>query len=96
MTAEDIAQTIADFRHAARSAIEAGADAVELHAANGYLLHQFLSPNANVRTDRYGGSVEARSRFVVEVATAVADEIGARPGGHPRLARPCDRRHRRG
>lgn len=77
MTTDDIAQTIADFRHAARSAVEAGADAVELHAANGYLLHQFLSPNANQRDDRYGGSVGARSQFVVEVATAVADEIGA-------------------
>lgn len=76
MTTDDIAKTIADFRHAARSAVEAGADAVELHAANGYLLHQFLSSNANQRTDRYGGSAEARSRFVVEVATAVADEIG--------------------
>lgn len=77
MTTEDIAQTIADFRHAAASAIEAGADGVEIHGANGYLLHQFLSPNANHRTDEYGGTVAARSRFVVEVATAVADEIGA-------------------
>lgn len=77
MTADDIAQTITDFRHAARSAMEAGADAVELHAANGYLLHQFLSPNSNARTDHYGGSVAARSRFVVDVAAAVADEIGA-------------------
>jgi 2,4-dienoyl-CoA reductase-like NADH-dependent reductase (Old Yellow Enzyme family) len=73
---EGIAATIADFRHAAASAIAAGADGVEIHAANGYLLHQFLAPNANVRTDRYGGSVENRARFVVEVAAAVADEIG--------------------
>lgn len=77
MTAKDIAQTIADFRHAAASAVEAGADGVEIHGANGYLLHQFLSPNANHRADEYGGSVEARSRFVVEVVTAVAEEIGA-------------------
>lgn len=75
--AEDIQATIADFRHAAASAIAAGADGVEIHGANGYLLHQFLSPNANHREDAYGGSVENRARFVVEVARAVADEIGA-------------------
>lgn len=74
---DEIAGVIDEFRHAAASAIEAGADGVEIHAANGYLLHQFLSPNANHRTDSYGGSVENRSRFVVEVARAVADEIGA-------------------
>ncbi|MFE2492219.1 alkene reductase [Streptomyces mirabilis] len=77
MTAQDIQTTIADFRHAAASAIAAGADGVEIHGANGYLLHQFLSPNANHRTDSYGGSVENRSRFVIEVARAVAEEIGA-------------------
>lgn len=72
-----ITAVIAEFRHAAATAIAAGADGVEIHAANGYLLHQFLSPNANHRTDAYGGSVENRSRFVVEVARAVAAEIGA-------------------
>ena len=74
---EEIQATIADFRHAAASAIAAGADGVEIHGANGYLLHQFLSPNANHRTDAYGGSVENRARFVIEVARAVAEEIGA-------------------
>ena len=74
---EEIAGVVEEFRHAAASAIEAGADGVEIHAANGYLLHQFLSPNANHRTDSYGGSVENRSRLVVEVARAVADEIGS-------------------
>jgi N-ethylmaleimide reductase len=74
---EEIAGVVEEFRHAAASAIEAGADGVEIHAANGYLLHQFLSPTANHRTDSYGGSVENRSRLVVEVARAVADEIGA-------------------
>lgn len=74
---QDIQTTIADFRHAAASAIAAGADGVEIHGANGYLLHQFLSPNANHRTDTYGGSVENRARLVVEVARAVAEEIGA-------------------
>lgn len=77
LSVDDIRTTIIDFRHAAASAIAAGADGVEIHGANGYLLHQFLSPNANHRTDSYGGSVENRSRFVVEVAQAVAEEIGA-------------------
>lgn len=74
---DEIPAVVAEFRHAAASAIAAGADGVEIHGANGYLLHQFLSPNANERTDPYGGSIENRSRFIVEVATAVADEIGA-------------------
>ena len=77
MTEADIAQTISDFRRAARLAIDAGADGVELHGANGYLLQQFMSTNANRRTDRYGGDIAGRIRFPVELATAVADEIGA-------------------
>ncbi|MFK4804537.1 alkene reductase [Microbacterium sp. ZW CA_36] len=76
MTSDDIRRTVAEFRDAAGKAVEAGADGVEIHAANGYLLHQFLSPNANLRTDGYGGSIPARSRFAIEVAAAVADEIG--------------------
>ena len=76
MTAADIAQTIADFRHAAKCAIEAGADGIEIHGANGYLVHQFLSDNANLRTDTFGGSVENRIRFALELATAIAGEIG--------------------
>lgn len=76
MTVEDINRTIADFRHAARRAIEAGADGVEIHGANGYLLQQFFAPNANQRTDAYGGSIENRARFAIEVAKAIADEIG--------------------
>ena len=77
LSIEEIQGVIAEFRHAAASAIAAGADGVEIHGANGYLLHQFLSPNANQRTDGYGGSVANRSRLVVEIAQAVADEIGA-------------------
>lgn len=77
LSVDEIAATVEDFRHAAASAIAAGADGVEIHAANGYLLTQFLSPNANQRTDSYGGSVENRARFVIEVAAAIADEIGA-------------------
>ncbi|MCQ6269312.1 alkene reductase [Pseudarthrobacter sp. R1] len=77
LSTEDIRATVAEFRHAAASAIAAGADGVEIHGANGYLLHQFLSPNANHRSDSYGGSVENRSRFVIEIAEALAEEIGA-------------------
>ena len=77
MTDADLALTIADFRRAARLAVDAGADGVELHGANGYLLQQFLSTNANRRTDGYGGDLAGRIRFPVEVATAVAEEIGA-------------------
>jgi N-ethylmaleimide reductase len=76
MTKEDILRTKAEFVVAARNALEAGFDGVEIHAANGYLLEQFLSPVSNIRTDNYGGSIENRCRFVVEVTTAVADAIG--------------------
>lgn len=74
---EEVRQTVADFRLAARRAIEAGADGVEIHGANAYLVHQFLAPSANTRTDAYGGSIENRARFAIEVATAIAEEIGA-------------------
>jgi N-ethylmaleimide reductase len=77
LMSEEIRQTIADFRHAARSAIEAGADGVEIHGANGYLIHQFLAPSANMRTDQYGGSIKNRARFAIDVASAIAEEIGA-------------------
>ena len=77
LTKAEVAQTVDDHRRAAAAAIEAGADGVEIHAANGYLLHQFLSSNVNLRSDDYGGTIANRIRFAVEVATAVADEIGA-------------------
>ncbi|SES38215.1 N-ethylmaleimide reductase [Lentzea xinjiangensis] len=77
LSTEEVAATVEDFRAAAARAIAAGADGVEIHGANGYLVHQFLAGNTNRRTDRYGGSAENRIRFAVEVATAVADEIGA-------------------
>lgn len=67
---------VAEFVDAAQRAVAAGLDGVELHAANGYLLHQFLADGSNRRTDAYGGSPENRARFVVEVATAVAAAIG--------------------
>ncbi|MEV0372713.1 alkene reductase [Streptomyces sp. NPDC050636] len=77
LTGEEIAETITGFAAAARNAIEAGFDGVEIHGANGYLVHQFLAPNANLRTDEWGGSDEARARFAIEVVKAVAAEIGA-------------------
>ncbi|MGW0814051.1 alkene reductase [Streptomyces viridiviolaceus] len=77
MTAEDIRVTVADFARAARRALDAGFEGVEVHSANGHLLHQFLAANTNRRTDGYGGSLTARIRFTAEVAEAVAAEIGA-------------------
>lgn len=74
---DEIAGVVQEFVHAAKSAIEAGLDGVELHAANGYLLHQFLAPSANERTDEYGGAPANRARFSIEVARAVVDAIGA-------------------
>lgn len=76
MTAKDLLQTKAEYVTAATNAMDAGFDGVELHGANGYLLEQFLSPFSNVRTDNYGGSIENRCRFVIEVAAAVAKAIG--------------------
>ncbi|AMM18891.1 1,2-oxophytodienoate reductase [Frondihabitans sp. PAMC 28766] len=77
LTTDEVHATVADFRHAAAQAIAAGADGVEIHAANGYLLQQFLSSNSNTRTDEYGGSLENRIRLTLEVAEAVVAEIGA-------------------
>lgn len=77
LTTQEVGQTVNDFRNAARRAIDAGAAGVEIHGANGYLVQQFFAPNANVRTDVYGGGVENRARFAIEVAQAVAEEIGA-------------------
>jgi N-ethylmaleimide reductase len=77
LSADEIRQTVADFRLAARRAIEAGADGVEIHGANAYLVHQFFAPSANTRSDQYGGSIENRARFAIEVAAAIAEEIGS-------------------
>jgi 2,4-dienoyl-CoA reductase-like NADH-dependent reductase (Old Yellow Enzyme family) len=72
----EITDVINEFRLAARAAVEAGADGVEIHGANGYLIQQFLSENSNQRQDAYGGTIENRSRFAIEVAKAVVNEIG--------------------
>jgi len=77
MSLQDISNTKTEFVTAAKNAIAAGFDGVELHGANGYLLHQFLAPNSNIRTDEYGGSVENRCKFVIEVVNAVVEAIGA-------------------
>ncbi|MCP9989170.1 alkene reductase [Streptomyces sudanensis] len=77
LAADEAREVVEEFVTAARRAVEAGLDGVEVHGANGYLLHQFLSPAANRRTDEYGGSPENRARFVAEVTTAVAKAVGA-------------------
>src|SRR5665647_1449982 len=76
MDDEDILLTLTEYIASAVHAIGTGFDGVELHAANGYLLEQFLSPISNIRTDKYGGSIENRCRFVIEVVSAVANTIG--------------------
>ncbi|MCW7491428.1 alkene reductase [Leptospira sp. 2 VSF19] len=76
MSKEELKQTKEEFVNASKNAIKAGFDGVELHAANGYLLEQFLHPTSNQRTDEYGGSIENRIRFIIEVTKAVSDAIG--------------------
>jgi N-ethylmaleimide reductase len=76
MTEADIKATIEEFAQAAKNALAAGFDGVELHGANGYMLEQFIRPNSNQRTDRYGGTIENRARFMLEVADAVISAIG--------------------
>ncbi|MFF9342215.1 MULTISPECIES: alkene reductase [unclassified Streptomyces] len=76
LTGDQVHEAIAGFAAAARNAVEAGFDGVEIHGANGYLIQQFLAGGSNHRTDEWGGSVENRVRFAVEVVRAVAAEIG--------------------
>ncbi|MFG2970194.1 alkene reductase [Streptomyces sp. NPDC048288] len=77
LSREGIRSTVADFAAAARRALDAGFEGVEVHSANGHLLHQFLAAGTNRRTDAYGGSVAGRIRFTAEVTEAVAAAIGA-------------------
>ncbi|MDK8898306.1 alkene reductase [Corynebacterium sp. MSK004] len=77
LDSEEMPRIIDEFRQAARNAIDAGMDGVEIHGANGYLLHQFLSPSSNHRDDAYGGSPQKRYRLVEEILRAVAEEIDA-------------------
>ncbi|EPS65369.1 hypothetical protein M569_09408, partial [Genlisea aurea] len=77
LTTEEIPRIVDDFRVAARNAIEAGFDGVEIHGAHGYLIEQFLKDGVNDRTDQYGGSLQNRCRFLLEITDAVTQEIGA-------------------
>lgn len=77
LTTDEVAEAVQGFVQAARNAIAAGIDGVEVHGANGYLVHEFMSRHSNTRTDQYGGSPENRARFAVEVVTAVAAAVGA-------------------
>ena len=81
MTKDDIARTIEDYARAARRAIRAGFDGVEIHGANGYLIDQFLRDGCNGRTDEYGGGIEGRARFLRETVDAVISAIGAERTG---------------
>jgi 2,4-dienoyl-CoA reductase-like NADH-dependent reductase (Old Yellow Enzyme family) len=86
ITRAEISQTVRDFGTAATNAIAAGFDGVELHAASGYIVQQFLSTNANLRSDEYGGSIENRARLLLEVTQAVVEVWGAdRVGMHLNL-----------
>ncbi len=76
LDAEELPRIVQDYRHAARNAIAAGFDGVEIHAANGYLIDQFLKTGANQRADDYGGSIKNRARLLLEVTRAIVDEIG--------------------
>lgn len=76
MSAADLTSTIQEFVTASKNAVAAGFDGIELHSANGYLLEQFIRPNTNLRTDGYGGGIEGRARFVLEVVDAVSAAIG--------------------
>ncbi|KAK5046429.1 hypothetical protein LTR84_008232 [Exophiala bonariae] len=77
MTLDEIKGFTEDYAQAARNAIAAGFDGVEIHGANGYLVDQFIQDKVNQRTDGYGGSIEKRSRFAIEVASAIVDAVGA-------------------
>jgi N-ethylmaleimide reductase len=76
MTEAEVKSAIAEFAQAAKNAVAAGFDGIELHGANGYLIEQFIRPNSNQRTDSYGGSIENRARFAIEVVNACIAAIG--------------------
>ncbi|RYO87268.1 hypothetical protein DL762_004313 [Monosporascus cannonballus] len=77
MAEDEIKQTIREFANAAKNAVKAGFDGVEIHGANGYLIDQFTQDTCNHRTDAWGGSIENRARFAIEVTKAVVEAIGA-------------------
>ena len=75
LTTDEVKQQIQNFKEAAKRAVKAGFDIIEIHGAHGYLIHQFLSPLSNIRTDEYGGSFENRIRFLIEIVEAVNEEL---------------------
>jgi 2,4-dienoyl-CoA reductase-like NADH-dependent reductase (Old Yellow Enzyme family) len=75
LTADEIKEQVQNFKEAAKRAVKAGFDMIEIHGAHGYLIHQFLSPLSNIRTDEYGGSFENRIRFLLEIVDAVNEEL---------------------
>lgn len=75
LSIEEIKELIQNFKDAAKRAVQAGFDIIEIHGAHGYLVHQFLSPLSNIRTDEYGGSFENRIRFLLEIVDAVNEEL---------------------
>jgi len=75
LTADEIKEQVRNFKEAAKRAVKAGFDVIEIHGAHGYLIHQFLSPLSNIRTDEYGGSFENRIRFLLEIVDAVNEEL---------------------
>ncbi|MFW2831464.1 alkene reductase [Sphingomonas sp. ID0503] len=81
LEAKEVPQLLEDYRHAARNALAAGFDGVQLHAANGYLIDSFLRDNTNNRTDSYGGSIENRIRLLGEVTRAIVEVVGAERTG---------------
>ncbi|MCQ9642015.1 NADPH dehydrogenase NamA [Chryseobacterium sp. WG14] len=75
LSTDEVKELVLNFKEAARRAVKAGFDIIELHGAHGYLIHQFLSPLSNIRTDEYGGSFENRIRFLMEIVEAVNEEL---------------------
>lgn len=75
LTTDEVKQQVQNFKEAAKRAVKAGFDIIEIHGAHGYLIHQFLSPLSNIRTDEYGGSFENRIRFLIEIVEAVNEEL---------------------
>ncbi len=76
MTLDEVKAAIAEYAQAATNAIAAGFDGIEIHGANGYLIEQFIRPNSNVRTDEYGGGIEGRARFLLDIVAATSEAIG--------------------
>lgn len=75
LSTDEVKEQVLNFKNAARRAVKAGFDLIEIHGAHGYLIHQFLSPLSNIRTDEYGGSFENRIRFLIEIVDAVNEEL---------------------